>query len=81
MADPYHWTEDDTADEVKKWVEEQNKVTFAYLEEIPFREKIRQRVTEVYNYARYSLPQRAGDYYFFRKNDGLQNQPVIYIQK
>ena len=81
VADPYRWMEDDTAEEVKKWVEEQNKVTFAYLENIPFREKIRQRVTEVYNYAKYSLPKRAGEYYFFSKNDGLQNQSVIYIQK
>ncbi|MQY69433.1 MAG: hypothetical protein GH145_01025 [Firmicutes bacterium] len=81
VADPYRWMEDDTADEVKKWVEEQNKVTFTYLEEIPFREEIRQRVTEVYNYPRYSSPFRAGEYYFFYKNDGLQNQSVIYIQK
>ena len=81
VADPYRWMEDDTAEEVRKWVEEQNKVTFAYLENIPFREKIRRRMTEVYNYARYSLPKKAGDYYFFRKNDGLQNQPVLYIQK
>jgi prolyl oligopeptidase len=73
--------EDDTAEEVKKWVEAQNKVTFGYLENIPFREKIRQRVTEVYNYPRYSSPFRAGEYYFFYKNDGLQNQSVIYIQK
>ncbi|MBE0461659.1 MAG: S9 family peptidase [Candidatus Aminicenantes bacterium] len=81
VEDPYHWLEDENAEEVKEWVEEQNKVTFAYLENIPFREKIRQRVTEVYNYPRYSSPFRAGEYYFFYKNDGLQNQSVIYIQK
>jgi len=81
VEDPYRWLEDDTAEEVKKWVEEQNKITFAYLENIPFREKIRQRMTEVYNYPRYSSPFRAGKYYFFYKNDGLQNQSVIYIQK
>jgi len=81
VADPYRWMEDDTAEEVKNWVEEQNKVTFAYLENIPFREKINQRVTEVYNYPRYSSPFRAGEYYFFYKNDGLQNQSVLYIQK
>jgi prolyl oligopeptidase len=81
VADPFRWMEDDTAEEVKKWVEAQNKVTFGYLENIPFREKIRQRVTEVYNYPRYSSPFRAGEYYFFYKNDGLQNQSVIYIQK
>jgi len=65
----------------QKWVEKQNKVTFSYLEEIPFREKFRQRITEVYNYPRYTSPFRAGEYYFFYKNDGLQNQSVIYIQK
>ncbi len=81
VADPYRWMEDDNAEEVKKWVEEQNKITFAYLENIPFREKIRQRITEVYNYPPYSSPFRAGEYYFFYKNDGLQNQSVIYIQK
>jgi len=81
VEDPYRWLEDDNAEEVKKWVEDQNKVTFSYLEEIPFREKIRQRITEIYNYPRYSSPFRAGEYYFFYKNDGLQNQSVIYIQK
>ncbi len=81
VEDPYRWLEDDKVEEVKQWVEEQNKVTFGYLEEIPFREKIRQRVTEVYNYPKYSSPFRAGDYYFFYKNDGLQNQYVIYMQK
>ena len=81
VADPYRWMEDDTAEEVKTWVEEQNKVTFGYLENIPFREKIHQRVTEVYNYPRYGSPFRAGEYYFYYKNDGLQNQSVLYIQK
>jgi prolyl oligopeptidase len=81
VADPYRWMEDDTAEEVKNWVEAQNKVTFGYLENIPFREKIHQRVTEVYNYPRYGSPFRAGEYYFYYKNDGLQNQSVLYIQK
>jgi len=81
VADPYRWLEDDQAPAVKAWVEEQNKVTFSYLERIPFREKIRQRVTDIYNYPRYSAPQKAGDHYFFSKNDGLQNQSVIYVQK
>lgn len=81
VEDPYRWLEDDTSPEVKRWVEEQNKVTFSYLEKIPFREKIHQRVKELYNYERYSSPMRAGEYYFFYKNDGLQNQSVIYIQK
>ena len=66
---------------MREWIEEQNKLTFSYLEKISFREKIRQRVTEMYDYPKYSSPFRAGDYYFFYKNDGLQNQSVIYIQK
>jgi len=81
VADSYRWLEDDNSEETKKWVEEQNRVTFAYLEKIAFREKIRNRLTEIYDYARYSSPFRVGEYYFFFKNDGLQNQSVIYIQK
>lgn len=81
VADPYRWLEDDKAAETAEWVEAQNKVTFGYLEKIPYREKIRTRLRELYNYPRYTSPKRAGDYYFFSKNDGLQNQSVLYIQK
>ncbi len=81
VADPYRWLEYDTAANTKAWVEEQNKVTFGYLEKIPFREKIKKRLLESYNYPKYSSPYRAGEYYFFEKNDGLQNQSVIYFQK
>lgn len=81
IVDPYRWLEDDNAEDVKAWVEEQNRATFAYLENIPFREAIKERLTELYNYPKYSSPFRAGEYYFFYKNDGLQNQYVIYIQK
>ncbi len=81
VADPYRWLEDDTAEDVMAWVTVQNEVTFGFLETIPFRETIRARLMEIYNYPRYSSPFRAGDYYFFYKNDGLQNQSVIYIQK
>ncbi len=81
VADPYRWLEDDNAEEVKQWVKEENAVTFGFLDKVPFREKIRSRLKEIYNYPRYSSPFRAGDYYFFYKNDGLQNQSVIYIQK
>ncbi|MCB0849900.1 MAG: S9 family peptidase, partial [Bacteroidetes bacterium] len=81
VEDPYRWLEYDTAQDVKDWVTEENKVTFGYLEKIPYREKIKQRLTEIYNYPKYSSPFRAGDYYFFSKNDGLQNQSVIYYQK
>jgi len=81
VADPYRWMEDDQSADVKEWIEQQNNLTFPYLESIPFREKIRKRLNDVYNYPRYSSPFRAGEYYFFYKNDGLQNQSVIYIQK
>lgn len=81
VEDPYRWLEDDRDEKVKKWVEEQNKVTFGYLEKIPFREKILKRMREIYNYPTYSAPRKAGEYYFFYKNDGLQDQNVIYVQK
>lgn len=81
IPDPYRWLENDTSAETKAWVEAQNKVTFGYLAKIPYREKMKARLTEIINYPRYSSPFRAGEYYFFSKNDGLQNQPVIYYQK
>ncbi len=81
VADPFRWLEDDNAEDVKQWVEAQNAVTFGYLEQIPFRDKIKNRLTEIYNYPRYSSPFRVGEYYFFTKNDGLQNQSVYYVQK
>ena len=81
VADPYRWLEDDNAEDVKAWVQAQNAVTFGYLEKIPFRPKIKARLTEIFNYPRYSSPFRVGEYYFFTKNDGLQNQSVYYCQK
>ena len=81
VADPYRWLEDDKSPETAKWVEAENAVTFGYLQKIPFREALRKRLTEIYNYPRYSSPMRAGQYYFYNKNDGLQNQSVIYFQK
>jgi len=81
VADPYRWLEDDNAEEVKQWVQAQNAVTFSYLDTIPYRPKIKERLTEIFDYPRYSAPFRAGECYFFTKNDGLQNQSVYYIQK
>lgn len=81
VADPYRWLEDDTSPEVEAWVKEQNKVTSAYLSQIPYRDALKNRITELINYPRFSAPIKAGEYYLFYKNDGLQNQPVIYIQK
>jgi prolyl oligopeptidase len=81
VSDPYRWLEQDTASNVKSWVEAQNKLTFAYLSAIPYREKIKTRLSELMNYPKYSSPEQAGEYYLFTRNDGLQNQGVIMIQK
>lgn len=81
VADPYRWLEDDNSEETKKWVEAQNKVTDQYLAAIPFRSKVKQRLEELWNYPKYGSPFRKGEYYYFAKNDGLQNQSVIYRQK
>ncbi|MDO8681234.1 MAG: S9 family peptidase, partial [Acidobacteriota bacterium] len=81
VPDPYRWLEDDTSAETAKWVEAQNKVTFDYLERIPYRAQLLKRLNTLYNYAKYSSPSRKGEHYFFSKNNGLQNQSVLYIQK
>src|SRR5687768_7242444 len=83
VADPYRWLEGDAAvePEVASWVEAQNKVTFAYLERLPFRQKVKERLTALFNYPRYGTPSRRGEYFFYTKNDGLQNQSVWYRQK
>ncbi len=81
VADPYRWLEQDTASETEAWVQAQNEVTFSYLDQIPFRDQLRERLEEVYNYEKVSAPYKAGEYYFFYKNDGLQNQAVIYRQE
>jgi prolyl oligopeptidase len=81
VADPYRWLEDESSAETTRWVEEQNKVTFAYLDRIPYRAAVRGRLEKLYNYAKYTAPFRKGENYIFYKNDGLQNQSVLYIQK
>lgn len=81
VEDPYRWLEIDTAEEVEDWVKRQNKVTYDYLEQIPYTDDIAERYEELYNYPKLSSPYKAGEYYFFYKNDGLQNQAVIYRQK
>ena len=81
ITDEYRWLEIDTSDEVKTWVKDQNEVSFGYLESIPYREAIRERYEELFNYVKLSSPYKIGDYYFFSKNDGLQNQSVIFYQK
>src|SRR5262245_61843474 len=74
IADPYRWLEDLDSEATRSWVEAQNKVTFAWLERLPVREKLRTRLTELWNYERFTLPQKRGGRYFFTRNDGLQNQ-------
>jgi prolyl oligopeptidase len=78
VADPYRWLEDDLSEETADWVEAQNEVTFNYLDKIPFRNEIKDRLTEQWNYERISAPSKNGDYYYYSKNDGLQNHSVIY---
>jgi len=81
VTDPYRWLENDTASAVRGWVAEQNEVTFGYLDAIPFRALLKQRLTQLTDYPRYSLPSRQKQYYVFSRNNGLQNQSVLYIQR
>lgn len=78
VADPYRWLEDDNSPETKAWVEAQNKVTFAYLNAIPGRDRIKARLTKLWNFERYGVPFKEGGRYFYTRNDGLQNQSVLY---
>jgi prolyl oligopeptidase len=80
VADPYRWMEDDNSPEVAAWVAAENKVTFGYLDKISYRPKLKERLTTLLNYTRYSAPVRRGEWFFFTKNDGLQNQNVWYKQ-
>lgn len=79
VADPYRWLEEVDSAETKAWVDAENKVTNDYLATIPQREQLKKRLTELWNYEKYSAPFKAGNHYFYYKNDGLQNQSVLYI--
>ena len=79
IADPYRWMEDLESPELKAWIDAQNRVTFGYLEQIPARRRINQRLTNLWNYEKYGTPFQRGGRYFFSKNDGLQNQYVLYV--
>ena len=81
IKDPYRWLEDDRSAETAAWVKTQNEVTFSYLDKIPYRDKIRERLEKLYNYERISAPTKEGDYYYYYKNDGLQNHSVLYRKK
>lgn len=78
VADPYRWLEDPDSDETKAWVKAQNEVTFDFLETIPQREVIKERLTKIWDYEKFSVPFKKGGRYFYFKNDGLQNQSVLY---
>jgi len=81
VPDPYRWLEDDRSEETKNWVMAQNKVTADYLSNIPFRDAIKKRITQLWNYEKYSAPFKEGGYTYYYKNNGLQNQSVLYRQK
>ena len=79
IPDPYRWLEDPQSEATQKWIKEENEVTFSYLEEIEEREQIKQRLTKIWDYEKYGVPFKQGDRYFYYKNDGLQNQNVLYV--
>ncbi|KRS22182.1 prolyl endopeptidase [Alishewanella sp. WH16-1] len=81
VADPYRWLEDDRSSDTEAWVKAQNQTTFDYLKQIPFRDQIRDKLQQAWNYERVGAPFKEGDYTYFYKNDGLQNQFVLYRQK
>lgn len=78
IADPYRWLEDDRSAQTAEWVKEENKVTFGYLEKIPFRDALKKRMEKLWNYEKISAPFKEGSYTYYYKNDGLQNQSVLY---
>ena len=81
VKDPYRWLEDDRSPETEAWVKEQNKTTFGYLEKIPFRKDLKHRLEKLWNYEKLGSPRKRGNYTYFYKNDGLQNQYVVYRAK
>ena len=81
VEDPYRWLEDDRSPETEAWVKEENKVTFDYLDQIPFRDALKEELTAIWNYEKLSAPFKEGEYTYYYKNDGLQNQYVMYRKK
>lgn len=80
IGDPYRWLEDDNSEATKNWVQQQNVLTNTYLSSIPYREKVKQRLAVLWNYPKYGSPRKEGNFYYFFKNDGLQNQSILYRQ-
>ena len=81
VEDPYRWLEDPTSDDTRRWIEAQNRVTEAYLADIPERDALRERLTQLWDFERYGLPYQRGGRYFFTRNDGLQNQAVLHVSE
>lgn len=81
VPDPYRWLEDLDSEQTRAWIEAQNQLTFDYLRQIPARQRLLERLTQLWNYERYSQPFKEGNRYFYFKNDGLQNQSVLYTQE
>jgi len=81
VADPYRWLEDDNSAETKAWVTDENKVTFSYLDKIGYRSRWLSRLEEISNYPKYTTPSRTNEYFYYYKNDGLQNQSILFRQK
>src|SRR5215472_12747892 len=79
VADPYRWLEDTDSPDTKTWVEEENKLTYSYLDQIPYRGAIRDRLLKLWNYERFTVPEVEGGRYFFQHNNGLQNQNVLFV--
>jgi prolyl oligopeptidase len=81
VADPYRWLENPDSPETQAWIDAENKITFNFLEQIPARDRLRKRLTELWNFEKYGIPFKEGEHYFYFKNDGLQNQNVLYTLK
>lgn len=81
IQDPYRWLEDDNSPETAEWVKKQNQLTFDYLSKIPMRNQIKDRLTQVWNFEKVSSPSKKGKYFFYFKNNGIQNQSVLYVQE
>ena len=81
IEDPYRWLEDDLSLDTSKWVDSQNEVTFNYLKSIPYRDKLKDKLTSIWNYEKQTSPFTRGEYIYYYRNDGLQNQYVVYRKK